>query len=66
MDFFSIRVKPIHASIARRRHRNAFIERGLVSRDEAKERNDYISAEELVSRLEKRLHALKVRGNPQH
>jgi hypothetical protein len=52
----------IRESIARRTQRGEFIARGLVSRDEAQKNNDYLSAEEVVARLEKRLKAAKARG----
>jgi predicted transcriptional regulator len=52
----------IRESIARRTQRSEFISRGLMSRDEARKSNDYVSAEEVVARLEKRLKAAKARG----
>ncbi|WP_207001870.1 YlcI/YnfO family protein [Trinickia mobilis] len=52
----------IRESIARRTQRSEFIARGLVSRNQARKSNDYISAEDVVTRLEKRLKAEQARG----
>ncbi|SOE94432.1 hypothetical protein SAMN05414139_07256 [Burkholderia sp. D7] len=52
----------IRENILRRQHRSEFVARGLASRDDAKRSGDYISAEEVLSRLSKRLDAAKARS----
>lgn len=52
----------IRENILRRQHHSEFVARGLASRDDAKRSGDYISAEEVLSRLSKRLDAAKVRN----
>jgi hypothetical protein len=51
----------IRENILRRQHHSEFVARGLASRDDAKRSGDYISAEEVLSRLGKRLDAAKAR-----
>lgn len=52
----------IRENILRRQHHSEFVARGLASRDDAKRSGDYISAEEVLSRLSKRLDAAKVQN----
>ncbi len=42
----------LRANIARRLHNQAFIARGLASRDEAKKTQEYYSAESVLSELD--------------
>jgi hypothetical protein len=52
----------IRENILRRQHHSEFVARGLASRDDAKRSGNYISAEEMLSRLSKRLDAEKARS----
>lgn len=52
----------IRENILRRQHHSEFVARGLASRDDAKRSGNYISAEEMLSRLSKRLDAAKARS----
>ncbi|MDN7183346.1 prevent-host-death protein [Caballeronia sp. SEWSISQ10-4 2] len=52
----------IRENILRRQHHSEFVARGLASRDDAKRGGDYISADEMLSRLSKRLDAAKARS----
>lgn len=49
----------IRESIVRRQSQQAFIARGLRSRDDARQTGQYASAESVVSRLEQMLAAAK-------
>lgn len=48
-------------SIARRKHQQEFIARGLRARDEARQSSDYVSAEAVIEKLENMLAAAKAR-----
>ncbi|RDK02061.1 prevent-host-death protein [Paraburkholderia lacunae] len=52
----------IRDNIARRLHHREFVARGLASRDDAKQRGDYVSADEVVARLEMRLDTAKAQA----
>ena len=52
----------IRENILRRQHHSEFVARGLESRDDATRSGDYISADEVFSRLSKRLDAAKARN----
>ena len=52
----------IRENILRRQHHSEFVARGLASRDDAKRSGNYVSAEEMLSRLSKRLDAEKARS----
>ncbi|MGX6998644.1 YlcI/YnfO family protein [Caballeronia sp. KNU42] len=52
----------IRENILRRQHHSEFVARGLASRDDAKRSGNYISAEEMLSRLSKRLDPAKARS----
>jgi predicted transcriptional regulator len=52
----------IPENIARRQNHSEFVARGLTSREEAKRSGDYVPAEEVLARLNKRLDAAKARG----
>lgn len=49
----------IRESIVRRQSQQAFIARGLRSRDEARQTGKYVSADAVIGRLEKMLAAAK-------
>lgn len=49
----------IRESIVRRQSQQAFIARGLRSRDEARQTGKYVSADAVIGRLEKMLTAAK-------
>jgi len=49
----------IRENIQRRQLQTEFIERGLLSRDAARQNNAYLSAEAVVGRLEEMLSAAK-------
>jgi predicted transcriptional regulator len=52
----------IRENIVRRQRHSEFVARGLASRDDAKRSGDYIAADEVLSRLSKRLDAAKARS----
>ncbi|PKO88568.1 MAG: prevent-host-death protein [Betaproteobacteria bacterium HGW-Betaproteobacteria-12] len=49
----------IRESIERRQHRQEFIARGLLSRDNARQSGKYVSADNVIGRLEKMLASAK-------
>lgn len=49
----------IREKILRRQQHSEFVARGLASRDDAKRSGDYMSAEEMLSRLSKRLATVR-------
>lgn len=49
----------IREQVERRRNQSEFISRGLASREAAKTSGEYVCAEAVVARLEKRLDAAK-------
>ncbi len=51
----------VRASVERRRVQAEFVARGLRSRDEAKRTGDYVDADLVVARLERKLDAARVR-----
>jgi predicted transcriptional regulator len=50
----------VRASVERRRIQTEFIARGLRSRDEARRKNDYVTADEVLAGLERRLDGARV------
>ncbi|WP_144138974.1 YlcI/YnfO family protein [Paraburkholderia sp. BCC1884] len=52
----------IRDNIARRLQHREFVVRGLVSHDDAKESGDYVSADDVVARLEARLGEAKAKA----
>ena len=52
----------IRESVARRQHQQEFIARGLRSRDEARLSGKYVSADNVVEKLEQMLTNAKVRS----
>ena len=51
----------VRASVERRRVQAEFVARGLRSRDEAKRTGDYVDADLVVARLERKLDAARAR-----
>lgn len=51
----------IREGIERRRNRSEFIARGIASRDEARNTGDYVSASEVLQKLQHRLDTLRDR-----
>lgn len=51
----------VRAGVARRRTQSEFIARGLRSRDEARRTGDYVSADEVVAGLQRKLDAARKR-----
>lgn len=49
----------IRESIERRQHRQEFIARGLLSRDNARQSGKYVSADSVIGRLEQMLTSAK-------
>lgn len=49
----------IREGIERRRNRSEFIARGIASREEARSTGDYVSASEILQKLQQRLDALR-------
>ena len=51
----------VRASVSRRREQAEFVARGLRSLEAARERNDYVDADEVVLNLQRKVDALKSR-----
>jgi hypothetical protein len=51
----------VRASVERRRVQAEFVERGLRSRDEARRTGDYVDADVVLGKLQRKLDAAKVR-----
>jgi predicted transcriptional regulator len=51
----------VRASVERRRIQTEFVARGLRSRDEAKRTGDYVDADDVVARLQRKLDAAQSR-----
>jgi hypothetical protein len=54
----------IRENIERRRTHAEFVARGLASRADAQASGDYLDADDVITRLNKRLEAAKARGKP--
>jgi Arc/MetJ-type ribon-helix-helix transcriptional regulator len=49
----------VRASVERRRSQAEFIARGLCSRDEAQRTGDYVDADDVLARLQRKLEAAR-------
>lgn len=56
-------LEAVKLNIERREARRAFIERGLLARDEARASGQYVSSDEMQARLDASLARARAKGN---